>query len=280
MLCDWEMIYGDSFQQRTLGDRFQKLLKLAREKTGERCVVLIDEYDKPLRDTVEQPEIQTHIREVFRGFFSSLKKADECIRFIFITGVSMFHGMNLFGGLNQLWDISLSEDFAAICGITEKEIDTYFSEEIEPFAKRRKMTVQDCRIALRKQYDGYHFCPAGEAVYNPHSLLAALLDREFGSYWFETGTPAFLSRRLREIHFDGHRLMDRTIYAGERTLKADALDSPDPVSLLYRTSYLTISDYDPMKNRYTLSFPNEEVRAGFQKSLVPSVAAFRDAHLA
>lgn len=272
MLCDWEMIYGDQFKQRTLGDRFQKLLEAAKEKTGKRCVVLIDEYDKPLLDTIEQPEIQKHIKDVFKGFFSRLKKADESIQFVFITGVTKFHKVSIFSDLNQLRDISLSEDFAAICGITDKEIDTYFSEEIEAFAKKRNITVQDCRIALRKQYDGYHFNPAGEAVYNPYSLLSAFLEKDLGCYWFETGTPTFLISKLREIHFDLRRFTNQTIFASESILKDYTGDSLDPVPLLYQSGYLTISEYDPMKKRYTLSFPNEEVRYGFLESLMPSYA--------
>ncbi len=270
MLCDWEMIYGDRFAHRTLGDRFQKLLELAKEKTGKRCVVLIDEYDKPLMDTVERPETQNHIKEVFKGFFSRLKKADESIQFLFITGVSKFHKVSIFSDLNQLRDISMTEDYCALCGITEKEIDKYFTEEIGEFAKRRKLTVQDCRAALREQYDGYCFYPEGDSVYNPYSLFGALLDKDFGSYWFETGTPTFLIRRLREVHFDVRKFTDQTIYASESTLKDYTGDSLDPVPLLYQTGYLTISDYDAKKKRYTLSFPNEEVRYGFLESLMPS----------
>ena len=201
MLCDWEAIYGDQFANRTLGDRFQKLLEIAKEKTGKRCVVLIDEYDKPLMDTIERPEVQNHIKEVFKGFFSRLKKADESIQFIFITGVSKFHKVSIFSDLNQLRDISMTEDYAALCGITEKEIDDCFADEIAAFARRRKLTVRDCRAALREQYDGYHFHPEGEAVYNPYSLLAALLDKDFGSYWFETGTPTFLVKKIKDSVF-------------------------------------------------------------------------------
>lgn len=270
MLCDWEAIYGDQFADRTLGDRFQKLLELAKEQTGKRCAVLIDEYDSPLMDTMEQPEIHTHIKEVFKGFFSRLKKADESIQFIFITGVSKFHKVSIFSDLNQLRDISMSERFSGICGITESEIDTYFQDEVGAMAVRRKMTVQECREALKKQYDGYHFHPEGEAVYNPYSLLGALLDKEFGSYWFETGTPTFLIKRLRDVRFDVRRFTDQTIYAGESTLKDYTGESLDPIPLLYQTGYLTISDYDVKRKRYTLSFPNEEVRYGFLESLMPS----------
>lgn len=273
MLCDWEAIYGDQFANRTLGDRFQKLLEIAKEKTGKRCVVLIDEYDKPLMDTIERPEVQNHIKEVFKGFFSRLKKADESIQFIFITGVSKFHKVSIFSDLNQLRDISMTEDYAALCGITEKEIDDCFADEIAAFARRRKLTVRDCRAALREQYDGYHFHPEGEAVYNPYSLLAALLDKDFGSYWFETGTPTFLVKKIKDSVFDVRKFTDRSLYASEGMLKDYTGDSLDPVPLLYQTGYLTIADFDPVGREYTLAFPNKEVKYGFTECLMPEYVA-------
>ena len=266
----WEKQYGCSEKDAPLSKRFQNLLISARGKTGLRCVVLVDEYDKPLLDVIDHQELQEHNKEVFKGFFSTLKSFDEYIQFIFMTGVSKFHKVSIFSDLNQLRDISMSEDYAALCGITEAEIDQYFPNEIAAFAKRRKMTVQDCRDALRAQYDGYHFHPDGEAVYNPYSLLTALLDKEFGSYWFETGTPTFLIKKLRENRFDIRKFTNQMIFASESILKDYTGDSLDPIPLLYQTGYLTISDYDAKRKRYTLCFPNEEVRYGFLESLMPS----------
>lgn len=270
MLCDWETIYGNQYNHRTLGDRFQKLLELAAEKTGKRCVVLIDEYDKPLLDTIDQSDIQNHIKEVFKGFFSRLKKADASIQFIFITGVSKFHKVSIFSDLNQLKDISITQKYAALCGITESELKTQFEQEIDALAKRQNLTHEDCLEELKETYDGYHFYPNSTGVYNPYSLLNAFADGEFGSYWFETGTPTFLIKRLREARFDVRKFTDQTIYASESTLKDYTGDSPDPIPLLYQTGYVTISDYDAKRKRYTLSFPNEEVRYGFLESLMPS----------
>ncbi|MBR2823452.1 MAG: ATP-binding protein [Clostridia bacterium] len=264
---DYHMIASEKV---SLGERFRNLIIEASNKTGLRCVVLVDEYDKPLLDVIDHPELQDHNKEVFKGFFSTLKSFDEYIQFIFITGVSKFHKVSIFSDLNQLRDISMAEEYAALCGITEKEIDQYFPDEIAAFAKRRKMTVQDCRDALKTQYDGYHFHPEGEAVYNPYSLLTALMDKDFGSYWFETGTPTFLIQRLRKNLFDVRKLTDQTIYSSESTLKDYTGDSLDPIPLLYQTGYLTITDYDAKRRRYTLSFPNEEVRYGFLESLMPA----------
>ena len=272
-LQEWEELYGKTNGSYSLGERFQKLLKSANEKTGVRCVILVDEYDKPLLDVIEKPDLQKHNKEVFKGFFSTLKRSDEYIQFIFITGVSKFHKVSIFSDLNQLRDISMTEDYAALCGITEGEIDEYFTEEIEAFAKRRKITVQECRTALRKQYDGYHFHPEGEGVYNPYSLLGALLDKDFGAYWFETGTPTFLVKKLKDTIFDVRKFTDKTLYASEGMLKDYTGDSLDPVPLLYQTGYLTIADFDRIGREYTLAFPNEEVKYGFVECLMPEYVA-------
>lgn len=265
----WEAAYQVPAEKENLGKRFRNLLIAAKEQTGLRCVVLVDEYDKPLLDVVDQSELQEHNKEVFKGFFSTLKSFDEYLQFVFITGVSKFHKVSIFSDLNQLRDISMVENYAALCGITEAEIDTYFSEEIADFAERRKMSVQECREALKRQYDGYHFHPEGESVYNPFSLLGALMEKDFGYYWFETGTPTFLVKKLKDSVFDIRKFTDRTLYASEGMLKDYTGDSLDPVPLLYQTGYLTIVDYDSVGREYTLGFPNEEVKYGFVECLMP-----------
>lgn len=270
ILSDWEDVYGSQYKERTLGDRFQKLLKLAMESTGQRCVVLIDEYDKPLLDVIDDPTVQSHVKSVFKGFFSRLKKADEYIQFIFITGVSKFHKVSIFSDLNQLRDISLSEEYSGICGISASELEAYFSEEIEKMAKKRELSIAECREALKNQYDGYRFHPDGEGVYNPFSLLNSLCDKELNSYWFETGTPSFLVKKLKDSAFDLRKLTDRTLYASEQMLKDYTGDGMDPVPLLYQTGYLTIADYDRDGQEYTLAFPNKEVEYGFIESLIPA----------
>ena len=269
MLSDWEEKYGDQYKDRTLGDRFQKLLELAMSGTGRRCVVLVDEYDKPLLDTIEDPKLQNHIKEVFKGFFSRLKKADDYIQFIFITGVSKFHKVSIFSDLNQLTDISLNEEYANVCGITEEEIDRYLCREVREFADKRKISIEECRTVLKKQYDGYHFYPESNGVYNPYSLLSAFFAKDLGSYWFETGTPAFLMKRLKEIDFDIRKFTDKTLYASEGMLKDYSGEGNDPVPLLYQTGYLTIAGYDQNGREYTLAFPNEEVKNGFLENLMP-----------
>ena len=268
----WESNYGCKSENSTLSERFQNLLLAAREQTGLRCVILVDEYDKPLLDVIENKALQEHNKEVFKGFFSTLKSFDEYIQFIFITGVSKFHKVSIFSDLNQLRDISINEEYSGICGITEDETGENFHEEIVAFAKRRDMTIQECRDALKKQYDGYRFHQAGESVYNPFSLLSALEDQEFGSYWVATGTPTFLVRKLRIERFDVRSFTDHTIYADESTLKDYTGDSLDAVPLLYQTGYLTIVDADAATGQLTLGFPNDEVKYGFLESLLPMYA--------
>ena len=270
MLSDWEAVYGDKYKDRTLGERFQKVMESAVQKTGLRCVVLIDEYDKPLLDTINEPEKHSHIKDVFKGFFSRLKKADESIQFIFITGVSKFHKVSIFSDLNQLKDISTNEEYASLCGITEDELNMYFSDEIDEVAGKWQISREECMEMLKRQYDGYHFCAGGEGVYNPFSLLNAFFDKDFGSYWFETGTPTFLVDKVRQNNFDVRKFTDHTIYAGEAVLKDYTGDTLDLVPLLYQTGYLTICEYNRQRKRYTLGFPNEEVKYGFIESLIPS----------
>ena len=266
----FEMVYGYDEQFSEIGERFQNLLIRAEQKYGKRSVVLIDEYDKPLLDTVDDQELQEHNRAVLKGFFSTLKSFDNYIQFIFITGVTKFHKVSIFSDLNQLTDISLDSSYAGICGITEEELWQSFDDRIAALAEAQEMTVEECLAKLKKTYDGYRFHPSSQGVYNPFSLLTAFFRKEFGSYWFETGTPTFLVRKLKAERFDVRRFTDRTIYAKESTLKDYTGDNLEPVPLLYQTGYLTIAGYEKNRSRYTLCFPNEEVKYGFLESLLPA----------
>ena len=265
----WETQYHCEGNQSTLEARFENLLIKAHEQTGLRCVVLVDEYDKPLLDLIHKPEMQEHNKSLFKGFFSNLKSCDAHIRFVFITGVTKFHKVSIFSDLNHLIDISLNKDFAAICGITEEEMCTYFPAHIEKLAAEQNLSVEECLDRLKQQYDGYHFYPHAEGVYNPFSLINAFYAREFGAYWFETGTPTFLIQQLKKNEFEPHRFTDHTLYASATSLKDYSADNPDPIPLLYQAGYLTIVDYDPDDQEYTLAFPNDEVKQGFLENLMP-----------
>ena len=268
-LKEWEKIYGCEDPEASLAVRFQHLLVRAFQQTGLRCVVLVDEYDKPLLEVMEEREREEHDKAVYKGFFSTLKSFDEYLEFVFITGVTKFEKVSIFSDLNQLNDISLNKAYASVCGITEQEVREYFTEEIETLAEVQELPVDECFTLLKKNYDGYHFHPQAEGVYNPLSLLKVFYEKEFGSYWFETGTPTFLVKKLKKDGFDVRRLTDRTLYATEAMLSDYRADNPDPVPLLYQTGYLTIVNYDRRRRRFLLGFPNEEVKYGMLESLMP-----------
>lgn len=270
ILREYEDIYGDKHAERSLEERFEKLLKMAHEQTGQRCVVLVDEYDKPLLEAVENTELRDHNKAVFKGFFSLLKSCDNDIQFVLITGVTKFSKISIFSDLNQLKDISLSRSCAEICGITDSEVIDNFEPEIEELMEHFSMSKEECINKLKSTYYGYHFSIHGEGVYNPYSLLNALWDKEFGSYWFSSGTPTFLVEKLKLMDFDLRQFSDYSLEITGEALSDYRDDNPDPIPLLYQTGYLTIAPDKSTSDYYTLDFPNEEVKYGFLNSLLPA----------
>ncbi|MBQ7497031.1 MAG: ATP-binding protein [Selenomonas sp.] len=268
MLSDWEELYGCE-KKGLLSDRFKALLKAAREKNGKKCVVLVDEYDKPLLEVLENDSLEEHNKAVFKGFFGTLKTYDEYLRFVFITGVTKFSKVSIFSDLNQLWDISMLEEYSGVCGMTEDEICANFQPELQAMAARQKISEEKCLQELARMYDGYHFYPGSAGIYNPFSVLNALASGDLSAYWFATGTPTFLVRRMKNMHFDVRQFDAGTIHATAAALSDYRADNPDIVPLLYQTGYLTLAGYDARKRRYTLGFPNEEVKYGFLESLLP-----------
>ena len=270
-LRDMEAVYGGD-SSLPLEARFQNLLQKANRQTGRRCIVLVDEYDKSLLETLHDSALQEHNRAVFKGFFGTLKSYDEYLQFVFITGVTKFSKVSIFSDLNQLEDISMNKNYACICGITEPELEEVFLPEIGKMAEGNDISEERCLEKLRSAYDGYRFHPKGERVYNPFSLLNAMAAEEFASYWFETGTPAFLVKKLAEAAFDIRRLSDYTLYADRRELSDYQADNLNPVPLLYQTGYLTIVGYDAPAQQFVLGFPNEEVKYGLLESMLPVYA--------
>lgn len=270
-LKEWEAVYGGD-SAFPLEERFQHLLVRAAERTGKRCIVLVDEYDKPLLETLQDPKLAEHNKAVFKGFFSTLKSYDAYLRFVFITGVTKFSKVSIFSDLNQLKEISVNQKFSAVCGITEEEMKEVFLPEIHAMAAANDMSADDCLAKLKKTYDGYHFHAKGEGVYNPFSLLNALDDGEFNYYWFATGTPTFLIKKLTENGFDVRRFANRSLYATGRAISDYMAGDPNLVPLLYQTGYLTIVDADTETGQLTLGFPNDEVKYGFLESLLPVYA--------
>ncbi|MDR1726501.1 MAG: AAA family ATPase, partial [Acidobacteriota bacterium] len=262
---EWEVEAPD----KLLSSRFENLIRGVAEKAGRRVVVLIDEYDKPLLKNLDDGPIQKSFLDVLKGFYGVLKSADQWLRFVFITGVTKFSHVSIFSDLNQLRDISMDKAFAGVCGISEAELAGSFAPEIRGLADDAAMTAEEARAEMRKRYDGYRFAPEAETVYNPFSVLNTFADRRFGYYWFRTGTPTFLVEQLRDTRF---HVPD---FTGGVSVYAQRIDDyrakgDDPVPLLYQTGYLTIKDYEPRTGRYTLGFPNEEVKYAFLGELLDS----------
>lgn len=234
--------------------------------------VLVDEYDKPLLESMHNPTLEESNRAALKALYSVLKDADEHLRFAFITGVTKFSKVSIFSDLNQLRDITLSREYAGVCGITEPELISTFDPELDAMAAELDTGREGCLAALRAQYDGYRFHPSGPDVYNPYSLLNALTERTLGSYWFATGTPTFLVHRMQEAGLDPRRLTDGTIYVEEDRLSDYRADDPDPIPLLFQTGYLTIHSRDLLTGEFELTVPNGEVEWGLLKSLLPAYA--------
>ena len=268
-LKGWEDVYGEGCRGEPLEARFRYLIKKAAKSTGRNAVVLVDEYDKPLLEGADAQMVE-HNKEVFKGFFSTLKSYDRYIKFVFITGVTKFSRVSLFSDLNQLRDISMSSDYSGICGITETELERNLMPEIDVMARKRNVSREECLAQLKRMYDGYHFHQEGEGVYNPFSLFNALEEKEFGMYWFATGTPTFLIDKLKESGFDAKKITEGKLYADANVLTDYRYDNPNPIPLFYQTGYLTISGYDEKYMSYRLDYPNDEVKYGFLRSLAPA----------
>ena len=262
-----EQIYGKREAERSLGTRFEGIIKRAYEKTGQRVVILVDEYDKPLLQAIGNRELQDEYRGTLKGFYGALKSMDGCIKFAMLTGVTKFGKVSVFSDLNNLRDISLDYDFHSICGITEQELLSYFPTQIDALAERSKLTREECIEKLRRMYDGYHFDEDSPGMYNPFSVLNTFQTRKFGSYWFETGTPTYLVELLRRHYYDLEEMATSEVTAD--VLNSIDAESTNPIPVIYQSGYLTIKGYKSEFKKYILGFPNEEVAEGFIKYLAP-----------
>ena len=263
----WEKDLNLDSDGKTLGDRFSSVIEAAYKKTGKKVVVLIDEYDKPLLETMDtNKQLEEENRAVFKGFFGKLKSMDGFLKFVFFTGVTKFSKVSIFSDLNHLTDISLDENYTDICGITQSEMESYFSPEIDTMASHNEMSREECLAKLKQMYDGYHFYKRSEDIYNPYSLINAFAKNDFGNYWFGTGTPTFLIRRLESGSID-YRDLSGVLETTEDELKDYRPENPNPIPLFYQSGYLTIKSFDREIGTYTLGYPNYEVKYGFLNAL-------------
>ena len=261
---------GDSF-----GKRFQSLIETAYNKTGKQAVILVDEYDKPLLQTMGVNEVlNEEYRNTLKAFYSVIKTCDQYIRFAFLTGVTKFSKVSISSDLNNLQDISMLNDYAEICGLTQAEIEKTFKPEIERLAKNTKNSYDKMLEELKKRYDGYKFSVLGESVYNPFSILNTFNSGELKNYWFATGTPTFLVNYLKAAHYNIPDL-DGKVELDESMLNEYRADAKDPIPILFQSGYLTIKEYIEEVNMYRLGFPNDEVRYSFLENLVPAYSSLR-----
>ena len=248
--------------------RLANLIHNVNSITGKKVVVLIDEYDAPLLDVSHEKETLSVLRNVMRNFYSPLKACDPYLRFVFITGITKFSQLSIFSELNNLRNISMLPEYAAICGITEDEIRTQMSDYLDVFARARNKTREEVLSALKRQYDGYHFAMPSPDLFNPFSLLNALLDKAIKSYWFESGTPTFLIEKLKEFNVLPSMLKPTMTMASAFDAPTESMTSVIP--LLYQSGYFTIKDYNEPADLYTLDIPNQEIRIGLMQSLLPN----------
>ncbi len=268
-LDDWEKMYGDPHPGESPDRRFRKVITTAYERTGHQVVVLIDEYDRPIIDVSYDKDVEQANRLILHNFYGVMKGCMDYLRFVFLTGVGKLGQINVFSGLNNLMDISLLPEYSAICGITKDELLDYFGEGIEEMAQRRGWSFDETLQRLKNQYDGYHFSEDMIDVYNPFSLVRALYAKSIGNYWFQSGTPTRLIRQFLDKDWGTPDL--EGIAVSRDLLESGNVLSDDPALACYYTGYLTIKSYNLRRDRFTLGYPNSEVRKGFFEDLLSAV---------
>lgn len=274
-LREWEGKYESTEKENpSLSQRFRSVIRAAKQKTARNVVVLVDEYDKPMLQAIGNEELQTEFRNALKAFYGVLKSADGDLRFAMLTGVTKFSKVSVFSDLNNLNDISMDDRYNEICGISQQELHDVFDEEIGKLAVANEQSKEEAYKTLRQRYDGYHFCPNAQGMYNPFSVLLALQKREYGSFWFSTGTPTYLVQLMKEADLNPSALSGYEASASE--LDSIQISVDNPIAVLYQSGYLTIKDYDKELQLYSLDFPNKEVEEGFIRFLMPMYTAISE----
>lgn len=256
-LTTWESKYGTRESEATLALRFKGVIARAAEKEGCGVVILIDEYDKPILQTLRDPELQAEHRAQLKAFYSVLKTQDRYIKFAFLTGVTKFGKVSVFSDLNNLTDISMDHRYISICGMTEKELLANFKEGINELASANEDNETETIDKLRMRYSGYHFEENSEEIYNPFSVLNTLANSRYDDYWFKANTHTFLIDILKKHDYCITDL-------NKAQVKANMMNNVDsnPIPVIYQSGYLTIKSYDERFKNYQLGFPNKEIEEG------------------
>ena len=264
----YERIFGSNPSELTPGQKLKGVICRACEQTGKQVAVIIDEYDAPLLEVLHEEEDLPQFRKVMQEFYVPLKASDPYIKFCFITGITKFSQLSIFSTINNLKNISMRSDFSAICGITEQEVKTVFAEDIRLMGEKNDLTGDEMFRKIKEMYDGYHFSSVSEDIYNPFSLLNALSDGELNSSWIASATPSYLIRQMKYFRTDITRIDNLEEPSDSFDVPTEAMTTALP--LLYQSGYLTIKGYDRQLQSYTLAVPNQEVRIGFTKGLMPT----------
>lgn len=277
-ISQWEKEFDVSPFSSDIASRFSNLIRQTFEKTFKPVVILVDEYDNPLINTLKSEHTETHEknRELLKSVYSCFKDLDRYIRFGMLTGVSRFSKMSVFSGLNNLTDITFYDRYSSICGFTENEINSQLSEGVTLMADNNEWTYNRTLLELKKAYDGYHFSKKSEDIYNPYSIIRALDKTEIGDYWLETATPSFLAYKLQKSSLSFSKIFDT--FAKEATLSESDTSFQSPVALLFQTGYLTIKDYESESKRYKIGIPNREVENGLFPYLLNSFTKLDSTH--
>ena len=260
--------YGCVNADKDANVRFANIVKKAYEQTGQKAVVIIDEYDAPLLDVVHEKENLGVLRRIMQNFYSPLKMLDPYLEFTFITGITKFSQLSIFSELNNLDNISMLDQYSAICGISKTELTTVMRPDVEGLGRALGLSYEDTLEELRRYYDGYHFGKASEDVFNPFSLIRALNSQDIAPYWFGSGTPSYLIKTLQKYHVGVMDIEKKNCDVDDFDVSPEQMTSALP--LLYQSGYLTIKKYNPIMRRYTLEYPNREVKIGMLKSLAPN----------
>ncbi len=255
-------------KEHSFAERFSGIIKRAYEQTGQKSVILIDEYDAPLQAALDKPELMEQYQSELRSIYLCLKNNDEYIRFAFLTGITAWGKVGVFSALNNLKDISIDKDYATLCGITEKELHTVFPESVALLAEENNLTVEDAYLRLKELYDGYHFAVNCPEVYNPFSLLSALSGRTLDNYWIRTGETQFVASLAKNANIDVDTLLNGVFMPRENMLNSKN-PFKSPKTFLYQAGYLTLKEYNEDRKEYKLEIPNGEVH----ESLISHLAA-------
>ena len=265
MLTDQEAVFGYKSEKQDPNIRLKDLVVTANRLTGRKVALIIDEYDAPLLDVVHEEQNLVALRRAMQNFYSPIKSLDPYLEFVFLTGITKFAQLSIFSELNNLFNISMYDQYSAICGISSEELHTQMLPDVERLAEHLHLSVDETFERLKRKYNGYHFSKNSEDVYNPFSLIKALASGDIGDYWFDSGTPTYIIKLLQKYNVGLRDLTGQDAGVSDFDVSPENMTTALP--LLYQSGYLTIKHYDPMIDLYTLGYPNEEVRTGMVRSL-------------